>query len=302
MAAVVRPPQPSAIVAAPSMGLLGGIAWICIQEKRGTKWVVGEQQPPRRISPVVRALRRPLSEKELASVATVSPFFLDVQEASRRPSAATQSALRRKAISAHATLLGCQRSAEQIYSNWTLQGYSYGSPTHAAAVLATLPPDQLMQVERDFLAALDKASFKELRLASVEEASRIVQEEAAGAAGSPHLKTDDTLVDDTVVSGPSAAAATTATKAANTASASGAGEFNTKAANTPTSGNPHPATSGNISCFMNEKKFGPGCHVAEQGLASKTPSLGTPTLPLPNPAPPPPQPTPPPLPPDRGIL
>ena len=36
---------------------------------------------------------------------------------------------------------------------------------------------------------------------------------------------------------------------------------------------------------MNEKKFGPGCHVAEQGLASKTPSLGTPTLPLPNPAP-----------------
>ena len=238
------PPQPSAIVAAPSMGLLGGIAWICIQEKRGTKWVVGEQQPPRRISPVVRALRRPLSEKELASVATVSPFFLDVQEASRRPSAATQSALRRKAISAHATLLGCQRSAEQIYSNWTLQGYSYGSPTHAAAVLATLPPDQLMQVERDFLAALDKASFKELRLASVEEASRIVQEEAAGAAGSPHLKTDDTLVDDTVVSGPSAAAATTATKAANTASASGAGEFNTKAANTPTSGN--PTTPGNV--------------------------------------------------------
>ena len=213
------PSWPASCVA---FGLLGSLWRIGILEMRGTKWALVGEEPSAApclplTSPVVRALRQPLSEPELAAVAAVTPRFLALQQASRQaskheaadafalptasaalaavmystaPEAASckkreQSELRRKALSAHAKLLGAGSSADQIYKDWAQEGtYRFGSPTHAAAVLASLPQDRLLAVEHEFLAAFEKAKFEQLRLASVEEATRILEKEcAAGAAG-----------------------------------------------------------------------------------------------------------------------
>ena len=159
--------------------------------------------------------------------------------------------LRRRALSAYARNVGYQSSAQ---SNGADQGtagsFTFGSPTHAAAVLASLPPDRLEAVEREFLGALQSVKFEELRLASAKEAKLIVEEEAADGASAGAGGAREAAADGAKVGAGEASAAATLLKMTAEAKA-GAGPGAVAAATASTAAVTAAATSSTTNAAAN---------------------------------------------------
>ena len=172
-------------------GCLGAVAWMGLQELRGTRWVSGEASL--RLSPALHAaMRRPLSDAELAAVATVVPAYRALQEEWAAPKVRSESrwggqAQRLKAymtvgVADEHSEGGAGNFTRRVMQNWAHRLHRFGSPSHAAAVLEHVPIDMRTTTEADFLRVLEIVRFGALARASADAVAAAAAIEPGSAA------------------------------------------------------------------------------------------------------------------------